>query len=64
MSFSLFRSLLRQASASLPLLAAQMTHQRLSQQVAWCPQDAVHRGVALPVAVGLQFGGPLQLTIQ
>lgn len=28
------------ASAGLPLLAAQVTHQRMAQQVAWCNEDA------------------------
>lgn len=27
------------ASAGLPLLAAQVTHQRMAQQVAWCNED-------------------------
>ena len=28
-----------EASAGLPLLAAQVTHQRMAQQVAWCNEE-------------------------
>lgn len=39
------------ASAGLPLLAAQVTHQRMAQQVAWCNED-------LPFFIALVPGLP------